>query len=308
MNIEQIKYFIETANCKKINRAADNLYISQSTLKSSLSKFEEELGYRVFLRSKKGVELTDKGKDILEEAEKIIQFTERWKNLGKNYNTGSIVRVFAPPIARTMVINNVLLSARELYDITVAIFSENGQPILSTMMENSTSIVLNLCERQYIDKVIFHAKELGMEYEVVYQDKGFLYVNGALDIPVEIDLNKMKDYELVSYSSREMHYLFSEQSKLFAKKIPVASSVDQWDMIKKNKNMVGFFTNLISLDKIEDMQQGKIKRAKIKNLELRMDWILCFPKASKQTMAQKYVIDLIRQAFANIEPIADYWL
>lgn len=303
MNIEQIKYFIETAKCKKINRAANNLYISQSTLKSSLSKFEEELGYRVFYRSKKGVELTDNGREILEEAEKIIEFTERWKTLGIKNNFGSIVRVIAPPIARAMVINNVLLTARELYDITVEIYSEKGKPILETIGENSTSIVLNLCESKYIERLRFRAQELGMECEVIYKDKGFLYVNGEVDIKQEIDLADMKDYDLVCYSDQEMQYLFAEQRRNFSKKIPVASSLDQWEMIKKNKNMVGFFTNLIALDKKEDMLQGKIKRAEIKDIEMQMNWLICFPAINKQTLAQKYVIDLIKQAFGNIEPI-----
>ena len=74
MNIDQIKYFLEIANCKKINQAAEKLYISQSSLNASITKFEEELGYKLFTRSKKGMELTDDGKKILNQAEIIIEY------------------------------------------------------------------------------------------------------------------------------------------------------------------------------------------------------------------------------------------
>ena len=61
MRLEQLKYLIEVANCKSINKAAQNLYITQPALSIAINSLEEELQYPLLKRTKKGVLLTEDG-------------------------------------------------------------------------------------------------------------------------------------------------------------------------------------------------------------------------------------------------------
>lgn len=61
MNIQQLTYIVEIANCKSISRAAEYLFVSQPALSQQIRNLEKELGYRVFHRTSKGLELTEKG-------------------------------------------------------------------------------------------------------------------------------------------------------------------------------------------------------------------------------------------------------
>ena len=57
-----IDYVIAVAECKSISQAAEMLYISQPSLSRYLSNLENELGCRLFTRSKSGMKLTPEGR------------------------------------------------------------------------------------------------------------------------------------------------------------------------------------------------------------------------------------------------------
>lgn len=62
MTNNQIKYMIEVAETGSVNRAARNLYISQSALSNAIMSVEQEFGRRIFNRSSRGMTLTPFGK------------------------------------------------------------------------------------------------------------------------------------------------------------------------------------------------------------------------------------------------------
>ena len=71
MNINSLLYVIEIEKCGSINRAAQNLYISQSNLSANLKSLEEELGYHLFHRTSSGITLTPEGYLFLQSAKAI---------------------------------------------------------------------------------------------------------------------------------------------------------------------------------------------------------------------------------------------
>lgn len=61
MTINQLKYIVEVASAGSINKAAANLFISQSVVSTAISSFEKEIGHQIFMRSNRGVSLTPFG-------------------------------------------------------------------------------------------------------------------------------------------------------------------------------------------------------------------------------------------------------
>lgn len=59
-----IEYFLRCANAPSLNHAASEIGISQSALSIAIQNLEEELGVILFERSRRGSELTAKGKAI----------------------------------------------------------------------------------------------------------------------------------------------------------------------------------------------------------------------------------------------------
>ncbi len=79
MKMDQLFQFVEIVRAGSINKAAQKLFISQSTLSLSIRALETELGARLFFRKSNGVELTELGEEFLKQTEPLC---EQFQNLG----------------------------------------------------------------------------------------------------------------------------------------------------------------------------------------------------------------------------------
>ena len=81
MNLKVLEYVVEIARCGSINKAAQNLYLSQPAMSGSLKHLEEELGFTIFRRHKSGVELTPEGILLVESAQEILRQAEKIRRI-----------------------------------------------------------------------------------------------------------------------------------------------------------------------------------------------------------------------------------
>ncbi len=65
-HLSQYKIFYEVARTGNISKAAKELYISQPAISKAISKLEESLNTTLFLRSSRGVSLTEEGQLLFE--------------------------------------------------------------------------------------------------------------------------------------------------------------------------------------------------------------------------------------------------
>ena len=73
MTFLQLNYILEIYNCGSINKAAQNLFVSQSSLSSSIMELEDELGIKIFTRSNRGIMITDDGQDFIAQIRPIVE-------------------------------------------------------------------------------------------------------------------------------------------------------------------------------------------------------------------------------------------
>lgn len=72
-NLSRYKIFLAVAECKSISKAAAQLYISQPAVSITIKKLEENLNATLFIRKSKGVELTENGRKLYEDAKRAFQ-------------------------------------------------------------------------------------------------------------------------------------------------------------------------------------------------------------------------------------------
>lgn len=73
MELRHFEYFVMLCEMRSINAAAKKLYISQQALSKNIDSIEQELGQALFIRSPKGIQLTDAGEVFLGEAKEILR-------------------------------------------------------------------------------------------------------------------------------------------------------------------------------------------------------------------------------------------
>lgn len=116
--------FVEIARERSIRKAADKLNIASSALSRQMQLLESDLGVRLFSRRTKGVELTDKGRIFLKQAEAWLEQGNRLRaDLSRNASEGEkIFRVGAMECFAGALVPELAQRAREecRYDRTEA--------------------------------------------------------------------------------------------------------------------------------------------------------------------------------------------
>ncbi len=86
MTFQQLLYLVEIFRCGSINKAAQNLFISQSSISSSIKDLEDELGVCFFERHNRGVDFTEEGKEFLNYAQLLLEQKQHVESMYKKKN------------------------------------------------------------------------------------------------------------------------------------------------------------------------------------------------------------------------------
>ena len=81
MNIQQFKYVLAVVDLKNFEAASERCFVTQSTLSTMISRFENEIGVRIFNRKTKPVSITQEGEQIINRLRIVIHEVESLKNV-----------------------------------------------------------------------------------------------------------------------------------------------------------------------------------------------------------------------------------
>ena len=170
MNIQQLTYIVEIANCKSISRAAEYLFVSQPALSQQIRNLEKKLGYRVFHRTSKGLELTEKGNVFYQKAQEMLKDWNRFKEEvisgteHKKLKIGLGARVYSnrlfPKIARYF---------ERHPELEVTFYTEAGLDAYAAIKDGSLDMALDRMPENEIgmEKCVCFAKELIREKQCI---------------------------------------------------------------------------------------------------------------------------------------------
>ena len=81
MNLRDLRYAVAVARERNFRRAAERCFVSQPALSLAIQKLEDELGARIFERSKVEVSVTPIGEAIVAQAQRALEEIDRIKAL-----------------------------------------------------------------------------------------------------------------------------------------------------------------------------------------------------------------------------------
>ena len=77
MELRVLKYFLMAAREENITRAAKLLHVTQPTLSRQLMQLEEELGVKLFHRSRHSILLTEDGLLLKRRAQELVALSDK---------------------------------------------------------------------------------------------------------------------------------------------------------------------------------------------------------------------------------------
>ena len=102
----QLETFLCVAESGSFNRAAEKLYISPTAVIKQINLLEGSLGVRLFVRTHRGLQLTEAGKSLTQDAKYIIQYCKDSVTRAKNAmeNSGEVIRIGTSPMTPAQVL------------------------------------------------------------------------------------------------------------------------------------------------------------------------------------------------------------
>ena len=146
MDLRHLKYFLAVAEELNIGRAPTRLHMSQPPLTRQIRALEDELGVELFLRTAKGVELTQAGELFRQEASNIRMLVEGAVDRVQRVGAGKLGRldvgVFGSAIYDT--IPRLLEAFRSrLPGVSVVLHSMNKEDQMEALLQRRLTVAFN---------------------------------------------------------------------------------------------------------------------------------------------------------------------
>ncbi len=122
MDTRHLRSFLRIADLRSISRAAESLGIAQPSLSQQLLRLEDEVGFKLFRRTARGVTVTEAGRIFEEHARQILRNTEQAMEdvrHSKDAATGQVV--FAMPWSMSRLLGVPLFEAALNHAPTVSV-------------------------------------------------------------------------------------------------------------------------------------------------------------------------------------------
>lgn len=202
MDIKQLKRFLDLCETGSFTKTAENLFLSQQALSTSMNVLEEELGKTLFKRTSRGVVLTKEGLVLKELCGPLVQsFDEMTAELNRRFNNekGHLVIGLAPGVLQASS-PDLLLRFRHAYPNFDFRAIESPDTVCVENVLNG-KVDLAFCPKPHDGSSV--------EYLHLREERLFAVVsrNSPLAEKESLDVEDLKEEKLVSLNKYyQIHY------------------------------------------------------------------------------------------------------
>jgi DNA-binding transcriptional LysR family regulator len=230
MRLEQLNAFVEVARRGSVSRAAEALYVTQPTLTARLKGLEQELDARLFLRSQRGMRLTDAGRAFLPYAERTLDTVSSGRRLLAELARGESgqLALGAAPAVSTYVLPRILTRFRRTHPrVSLAVRTGHSEEVLELVLREQVQVGLG--------RVLRHPQ---VEAIPLYEDELVLVVDPRHRFAAEHEVgpDELTDVQLILFDRTSSYHRLT--SDFFEGLGAVPRGVMELDNIDAAKKMV----------------------------------------------------------------------
>lgn len=155
---EFVSYFYTVAKCRNISGAARQLFISQPAISKAISRLEQNLDTTLFLRSSRGVRLTETGELLFRQVESAFQaISQGEEQLRKvqELGMGHLSIGVSTTLCKYVLLPHLSLFTRENPHIQISISCQSTYQTMEALEKGTVDIGL-IGENDRMDKFHFH--------------------------------------------------------------------------------------------------------------------------------------------------------
>jgi DNA-binding transcriptional LysR family regulator len=195
MDLRNLRYFVTVVEEQNIGRAATKLNMSQPPLSRQIHLLEEELGVPLLYRTPKGVEATNAGHILFQDARNILALLHRAEDRTRLAGEGRLGRIDIGVFGSNILsIRSLLFAFRQKHpDVEVVVHTMDKVEQINALREHRLTVGFNLLGVRLDDiasEVVIHERLIAT-----------LHVDHPLARAKAISLQDLSEEPLVIYSS-----------------------------------------------------------------------------------------------------------
>lgn len=157
-------YFLAVAREQNITKAAQSLYITQSTLSKQMMDLERQLGKRLFIRGKRKIALTEEGFFFKNRAQEIIELMENTE-MALQAEEEKLSGEICIGCGETVAMDRIVALIKEFHDqypdVCFRTYSENADGVLEKIDKGlvDMGLLLGPIRQEQYDYINIHQKD-----------------------------------------------------------------------------------------------------------------------------------------------------
>jgi DNA-binding transcriptional LysR family regulator len=230
MRTEQLDAFVQVARRGSMSRAAEALYVTQPTVTARLKGLEQELDAKLFVRSQRGMRLSDAGRAFLPYAERTldtISSGRRFLSELARGETGQLALGAAPAVS-TYVLPRILTRFRRTHPkVALAVRTGHSEEVLELVLREQVQIGLGRALRHpQVEAIPLYDDEL-----VLVVDPRHRFADEE-----EVSPDELSEVQLILFDRTSSYHRLT--SEFFEEVGAVPRGVMELDNIDATKKMV----------------------------------------------------------------------
>lgn len=222
-----LRYFIEIADTKSFTKAAENLFVSQSTLSKAVAALETELQTTLYIHGNRRFTLTQSGELLYSFAMDVLGYYEDQEKLllSRLEKSDNKLTLGLPPTAGSIYFYSLINDYRQRYpDIQLSIVDSTSRYIPDLLLSGDLDlgiVIEPFSDERFVREVVFRSEAV-----LVVSDQSPLAGQKTVDffsLKEERFLQVTEDYQFYSVFQK-----YCEKAGFVPK---VTFTSNQWDMI-----------------------------------------------------------------------------
>ncbi len=210
MDIQNLRYLIQIEQIGSINKAAQSLYISQSTLSRILKDAEDQIGISIFRRTNRGVIPTYDGQLFLDKVKKVLadieELDSQYFNHHKNDEMTLLIATQRCSVSVNAFLNFYQENCRDMKLLNLALQEEPTENILRLVTNRIYHLgILHTTNERDADFLLM-CRNLGLESHLLDESPVCAQVRRGHPLAgqVSIDSAALESYPHVTYSDEDI--------------------------------------------------------------------------------------------------------
>ncbi|WP_167569110.1 LysR family transcriptional regulator [Brevibacillus migulae] len=193
-SLQQLKYFMKTAENGSLNKAAKELFITQPALTKQLSLLEKELAVSLFIRHTNGIKITEAGQFLYDQLTLVLKTLDDIFIETQEIASQRAIRIGALPSLATHYMPMVLRSHSELRAKKIQlIVKDTTHELVRLLKEDEADLIL----------VQDYVQEEGLASSMLFREtyQAIVPANHPLASQERVTLAELVQHPMVLYKS-----------------------------------------------------------------------------------------------------------